>query len=85
MRLHKIIALMISVLLVLMMSACAFSAPEGSVYWLNFKPELEETLQTIAARYQEETGVTVKIMTPEAGVYRQTLREEMASEDPPTL
>ena len=50
MRLHKIIALMISVLLVLMMSACAFSAPEGSVYWLNFKPELEETLQTIAAR-----------------------------------
>ncbi|MBQ3266166.1 MAG: ABC transporter substrate-binding protein [Ruminococcus sp.] len=85
MKIKSTIALILSVLLILSLTACAFSAPEGSVYWLNFKPELDETLQTIAARYQEQTGISVRIETPETGAYRSTLRERMASEDPPTL
>lgn len=81
----RIIALLICVVLVVSMTACGFGAPKGSVYWLNFKPELDETLQTLAQQYKEETGVTVKVETPESGTYLQTLRDEMKSEDPPSL
>lgn len=81
----RIIALIISAILIISLAACDFSNSKGSVYWLNFKPELEETLQTLAAKYKDETGVDVRIETPESGVYRQTLREVMASEDPPSL
>ena len=31
-------------------------AGTGSVYWLNFKPESDETLQKIAAMYKEQKG-----------------------------
>lgn len=86
MRSKRIIALMIAVALVLMLTACDFDGSgSGSVYWLNFKPELDDTLQALAQKYHEETGVEVRVETPESGVYRQTLREEMKSEDPPSL
>ena len=35
----------------------------GSVYWLNFKPESDDTLQQVAKMYTEETGVPVKVVT----------------------
>ena len=81
----RIIALIISTVMVVSMTACDFGSSKGSVYWLNFKPELDETLQTLAKQYKEETGVTVRIETPESGAYLQTLRDEMKSEDPPSL
>ena len=34
----------------------AFAA-DGSVYYLNFKPEADEAWQELAAAYTEETGV----------------------------
>ena len=57
----------------------------GKVYWLNFKPEIDETLQTLAAKYTEEKGVEVKVVTAASGTYSQTLISEMDKSDAPTL
>ena len=35
----------------------------GSVYYLNFKPEVDEVWQKLAKEYTEETGVPVKVVT----------------------
>lgn len=61
------------------------SGAEGSVYWLNFKPELDETIQELGAKYTEETGVPVKIVTAASGTYSQTLQSEMDKSEAPTL
>ncbi len=62
-------------------------APEatGKVYWLNFKPELDETAQALAATYTEKTGVEVKVVTAASGTYNQTLIAEMDKSAPPTM
>ena len=67
--------------------APAAEAPkaEGSVYWLNFKPESDEALKEIAAMYEAETGVPVKIVTAASGTYEQTLTAQMDKSDAPTL
>ena len=81
----RIIALLLSAVLILSLAACDFGGSDDTVYWLNFKPELEDTLLELAQIYHDQTGVNVRIETPESGSYRRTLREEMKSEDPPTL
>ena len=48
MRSKRIIALIISVMLIVSMTACDFGSGKGSVYWLNFKPELDATLRSLA-------------------------------------
>lgn len=58
---------------------------KGSVYWLNFKPEADEGLQTLAKEYTEETGVDVKVVTAASGTYSSTLTAEMAKSEAPTL
>ena len=60
-------------------------AGTGSVYWLNFKPESDETLQKIAAMYKEQKGVDVKVVTAASGTYSQTLIAEMDKSAPPTI
>ena len=60
-------------------------AGAGSVYWLNFKPELDETAQALAAKYTEATGVPVKVVTAASGTYQQTLIAEMDKSEAPTL
>ncbi len=60
-------------------------ASKGSVYWLNFKPELDETAQELAKMYTDETGIPVKVTTAAAGSYSQTLTSEMEKSDAPTL
>ncbi len=57
----------------------------GSVYYLNFKPEVAEIWSEIAATYTAETGVPVKVQTAAAGTYEQTLKSEVAKSEPPTL
>lgn len=57
----------------------------GKVYWLNFKPEMDEALQTIAKDYKEETGVDVKVVTAASGTYESTLTAEMDKSEAPTL
>jgi len=61
------------------------AAAGGSVYWLNFKPESDEALQAIAAKYTEETGVPVKVVTAASGTYSETLTAEMDKSSAPTL
>ena len=61
------------------------SAEGGSVYYLNFKPEVDEVWQEVAAAYTAETGVEVKVVTAASGTYEEVLQSEIASEDGPTL
>ncbi|MBD5118763.1 MAG: ABC transporter substrate-binding protein [Clostridiales bacterium] len=60
-------------------------AAEGRVYWLNFKPELEETAQKLAETYTAKTGVPVKVITAASGTYSQTLNAEMGKSEAPTI
>ena len=48
-------------------------AAEGSVYYLNFKPEQDEQWQALAASYTEQTGVPVTVVTAASGTYEETL------------
>ena len=57
----------------------------GRVYWLNFKPELDETAQALAKTYTDKTGVPVQVITAASGTYQQTLTAEMDKSAPPTL
>ncbi len=57
----------------------------GSVYYLNFKPEQDAAWQALAAKYTEETGVPVKVVTASQGTYEQTLTAEIDKSTPPTL
>ncbi len=61
------------------------TAKQGSVYWLNFKPESDAVLQEVAAAYTAETGVPVKVVTAAAGTYNETLTAEMDKSSMPTL
>lgn len=58
---------------------------KGTVYYLNFKPEVAEVWEDIAAKYTEETGVKVKVKTAASNQYEQTLKSEIAKSDAPTL
>ena len=69
-------------------AACSNGSSSGSengVYLLNFKPEAEEALKTIASAYKDKTGVEVKIVTAASGTYQQTLQTEVAKSNPPTI
>ena len=81
----KTLAMLLVLCMVVALCPAAFAADEGSVYWLNFKPESDEALQQIAAMYTEETGVEVKVVTAASGTYNQTLTSEMDKSDAPTL
>ncbi|MCI5596828.1 MAG: ABC transporter substrate-binding protein [Lachnospiraceae bacterium] len=90
MRIKKLTAVLLSaVMAVGMLAGCGGSdsgkEETGSVYYLNFKPEVAETWEKIAKDYTEETGVEVKVQTAAAGTYEQTLKSEIAKKDAPTL
>lgn len=95
MRIKKLTAVLLSaVMAVGMLAGCGGSKDggsdsgkeeTGSVYYLNFKPEVAETWEKIAKDYTEETGVEVKVQTAAAGTYEQTLKSEIAKKDAPTL
>lgn len=55
------------------------------IYFLNFKPEIAETYNSIAKDYEKETGVKVKVVTAASGTYETTLKSEMAKSDAPTI
>ena len=58
---------------------------KGKVYFLNWKPESEETYKAIAKEYQDKTGVEVKVQTAASGTYEQTLKSEVTKSNAPTL
>ena len=57
----------------------------GRVFWLNFKPESDEVLQTVAQMYTEKTGVPVTVQTAASGTYSGTRTAAMDKTDAPTL
>lgn len=70
------------------LAACSNGSSSGSengVYLLNFKPEAEAALKTIASAYKDKTGVEVKIVTAASGTYQETLQTEVSKSNPPTI
>ncbi len=63
----------------------AADAGDGSVYYLNFKPEQDPQWQELASVYTEETGVPVTVVTAASGEYETTLMAEMGKSEAPTL
>ena len=61
------------------------SGAEGSVYYLNFKPEQDQQWQDLAKAYTDETGVPVTVVTAASGNYETTLMSEMGKSGAPTL
>lgn len=61
------------------------SSSSKEIYFLNFKPECAEVYDKIAADYEKETGVKVKIQTAASGTYEQTLKSEVAKSNAPTI
>lgn len=58
---------------------------EGSVYYLNFKPEQAEQWEALAEEYTELTGVPVVVSTAASNSYESTLKSEIAKTEAPTL
>ena len=66
MKMRKIAAMGLSaVMAASMVPALPVMADDaaGKVYYLNFKPEQDEAWQNLAAKYTEETGVPVTVVT----------------------
>ena len=63
----------------------AAAAEGGSVYYLNFKPESEESWKKVAEAFTKDTGIDVKIVTAASGTYESTLKSEMSKKEAPTL
>ena len=84
-NMKKIFALLLACIMVLGMFAGCSKKSEGSVYYLNFKPEADAAWQALAKTYTEKTGVPVKVVTAASGEYSKTLTAEMAKTDAPTL
>ena len=79
----KIITLALALCLCLTLAISA--SAEGSVYYLNFKPEQDAQWQALAALYTEKTGTPVTVVTAASGQYETTLMSEIEKNDPPTL
>lgn len=86
MKKSRIGIVMILLLLAFVQTGCGNAKKEkGSVYYLNFKPEVAEVWDEIAATYMKETGVEVKVITAASGTYEQVLQSEIAKREAPTL
>ena len=87
MKMKKVTAMSMAVLMAATMipSVPVMADGGGKVYYLNFKPEQDEAWQNLAAKYTEETGVPVTVVTAASGQYETTLQSEMAKSDAPTL
>ena len=97
----KLFAILMALVMVLSFAACGQEetpdapvegnegneepAATGSVYWLNFKPESDEVLKELAAKYTAETGVPVEIVTAASGTYNEVLTAEMDKSNAPTI
>lgn len=79
--------LMVATMAATMLAGCGKGDAEakGSVYYLNFKPEADAAWQDLAAKYTEETGVEVKVVTAAEGTYEETLTADIDKQDAPTL
>lgn len=86
MKMKKFLSLILALVMAFALVACGQKqGGSGRVFWLNFKPEADTTLQKVAAMYTEKTGVPVTVQTAASGTYNETLTSAMDKEAPPTL
>lgn len=64
---------------------CARQSDTLTVRYLNFKPEVAEQYEALAAIYERQTGVKVIVQTAANNTYEQTLATKMATDEAPTL
>lgn len=83
----KIISLFLSLIIIFSIMSLVGCGDRGTadIYFLNFKPESANVYQEIAEKYEEETGVSVKVVTAAANTYEQTLKSEIAKSGAPTI
>ena len=84
----KIMALLLSIICLLSclsLAGCKSNKSEALVYYLNFKPESASVFEEVAKKYEEEKGIKVKVVTAAANTYEQTLKSEIAKNNPPTI
>lgn len=80
----KIIALILCLVCITSLAGCG-RGNTADIYFLNFKPESANVYQEIAEKYEQETGVSVKVVTAAANTYEQTLKSEIAKSGAPTI
>ncbi|GHU81420.1 ABC transporter substrate-binding protein [Clostridia bacterium] len=66
-------------------SSTASTTEVKEIYFLNFKPENGDKYKAIATKYEEETGIKVKVETAAEGKYEETLTAEVDKSNPPTI
>src|SRR5690625_4070257 len=85
---RKLMKVLLASMALLLIVGCSSggnkSSDAGSVYYLNFKPEIADQIEELAKEYTEETGVKVKVVTAAQGNYESTLAAEVAKSEPPT-
>ena len=88
-RMIKALAASLSVAMLAGMAACGSSsndtAQEGGIYYLNNKPEIAQSMKDLAQSYSKETGVPFTVQTAASQTYQQSLKSELAKNQPPTL
>ncbi len=72
-------------LVALPLTACGKDDAQTTVRYLNFKPEIADKYEELAAAYEKETGVKVIVDTAANNTYEQTLMAKMATDEAPTL
>ncbi len=80
----KIIALILSIICIVSLVGCG-ERQKADIYFLNFKPESADVYREIAEKYEQETGISVKVVTAAANTYEQTLKSEIAKSSAPTI
>ena len=89
-RITKALAASLSVAMLAGMAACGGSsssdtAQAGGIYYLNNKPEIANSMKDLAASYSKQTGVPFTVQTAASQTYQQSLKSELAKNQPPTL
>lgn len=81
----KILSLFLSIVCIVTLFTGCSEQSDAEVYFLNFKPESADVYKEIAQKYEQETGVRVKVVTAAANTYEQTLKSEIAKSSAPTI
>ncbi len=81
----KLISLILCVICIVTLFTGCGEAKTADIYFLNFKPESADAYKEIAEKYEQETGIAVKVVTAAANTYEQTLKSEIAKRGAPTI
>lgn len=83
----RLTAALLCVAMLCTLTACGCRRKSGTltVRYLNFKPEVAEQYEALAAIYERQTGVKVIVQTAANNTYEQTLATKMATDEAPTL